>query len=134
MQVCRSILMKSFLQSIFSRKLAATFQVTILLDMEEHQPALKGKHSRCVKHPLPGSHAHNWSQIPQPADRRWSNTATGEQFAVKRLNVSQHIQFPHLMANEYNGLTLANNFETPRVVKLEGLIALPNGNGLVVLK
>lgn len=57
--------MKSFLQSIFNRKLAATCQVTILLDMEEHQPALKGKRSRCVKHPLPGLHAHNWSQLLQ---------------------------------------------------------------------
>ncbi len=65
---------------------------------------------------------------------RWINTATGEQFAVKRLSISHHVHFPHLLENEYNGLTLANNFKIPRVVKLEELIALPNGDGLVVLE
>ncbi len=61
-----------------------------------------------------------------------SHTATGEQFAVKRLNVVHHS--PDLLENEVNGLIRANNCNIPRVVKYEELVVLPKGDGLIVLE
>ncbi len=59
---------------------------------------------------------------------------TGQQFAVKRLSLLHHIDFPFLLENEIDGLVSANYYSIPRVVKFVEVLILPDCESLVILE
>ena len=61
-------------------------------------------------------------------------TATGEEFAVKKLSVSQQHRFPYLIENELLGLVEAKLCKIPRVVKYVELAVSPDAEACVILE
>ena len=65
---------------------------------------------------------------------RCYDTATGEEFAVKKLSVDPQHRFPYLLDNELHGLAEANFCDVPRVVELVELTASPDAEACVILE